>query len=591
MPDIKYQNLATKLLNDYQPRNDQIELIDKAINCDWDFPEGLPKWLMKSVSTDPHDSVLTATRVMATTLPNFKVMPRMADAFNKEFANKLESGLSWNFANASRRHTTSAQWDIVNSAVRYWETAAQVIYLPYQESVLKAMGKNTKRIEAARRFGDFAIPVHNPANVYTQWSEYGPEAVLTVRVQTADEFRASWGDLANKNKMKEPVEKGEWTYLTTYDMIDYDRRVVWGTWGETSVVATDGPQFDIMDKENDLGFLPFAVRRWGNSFTSDTDKQVMPMLDSVIRSGQWDMLNVIQSMDVSLSVKRAAQLQFVAEIPPGTSVNMNYDEPVGVAELPQGTQNFQALQAQQVDQRLAMQYTNYRNLIWQSTVARILQSLEAPAGVAYSTINQLLSAATASLGPYKTLAENTIIDIAYLMLCWVNYYGKSGHDKSASLYGKVTSKKNLGKDITIKWDEIDPEAVRIEATITPDTPIDKLQQVNAISILHREFNIPETSLLEDLGYNDPQELIRERAIENLQQNKLMLRIKDEQMALDAKYQMAIQANQANIAQQTQPPEEPQGMPEQPATEGLGGMGMNPAAGGAPPIEGAPGMAA
>jgi hypothetical protein len=593
--------IAQGLYDSYSERNSLFARMDDLYYSRWTMPEGVPSWVLKVVSTDPHDAVQTTVRTFATLKPRFKVMPMLPNETNRDRANQIETAICYNFMQAGRRNDASVTWDVMLSASMYAEVAAQVIYLPYQEKVLEAMGKDTKRVKAAKRFGDFAFIIHNPANVYPEWSEYGLEGVLTVRVQTVDEFRATWGNLASKIVDEKEYQEGRVTYVTSFDYYTHEKRCVWGVMTDNSNPAISGHGIKILEEENQLGFIPYAIRRWGNSLSTLPEERVMPLLQSVYDSGQWDMLNVFDSLDATLTIKRAAQVQFAGEFPPGQSPQIDNTEPAGVMELPVGTRNFTPLQAQSVDQRVNMNKTDFKSRIWQSTVSRTLQTLEFPSGTAYSSVNQILSAATNSLSPYKMLGQMALSEIAHLMLCWGKYYDKEYGKGDTSLYGQYDDKSKAGRSISIPWDEIDPDKLEIESILTADMPVDKLQTINGAVMLKQNFSIPESDLIEDLGYGDPMELEKRRRLEDYKNAYVQVDLQKLQMQLQlemqqAQMQMQMQAQQAQMQQQQEAAAQQQEAQmagaannASPANENLGGQGFNPAAGGEPPVTGARGQ--
>jgi hypothetical protein len=591
-----YFDLAESLIETYKPRNDLFTAMDRLFYKDWDFPSGMPDWVMKVVATDPADAVLTTVRTFATLLPRFKVLPMLPNEANRKRANEIETAISYNFQQAGRRNDNSVAWDIMMSATLYAEVAAQVIYLPYQEKVLKAMGKDTRRLKATKRFGDFAFIIHNPANVYPIWSEYGLEGVLTVRVQDVDEFRATWGNLSLKVVTEKDYDESKCTYVTSFDYIDYDKRCVWGVLSETPEVSARGAGIKVLEEDNKMGFIPYAIRRWGNSMSVDTNRRVMPLLQSIHDSGQWNMLNVLESLDASLTIKRAAQPQYAAELPPGQDIEIDNTEPVGTAKLPAGTRSFTPLPAQSVDQRLTVEKNQFKANSWQMTVAKALQSLEFPSGTAYSSVNQILSVATGSLSPYKLLGQHALEEVAHQMLCWLKYYGKE-HGK-VDLYGQYGDKTRMGQEVNIASDTIDPDALQIEVILTADMPVDKLQQVNGAVLLKQNFRVPESDLIEDLVGGDPAELAKRRTLEDYQQAYIQADLQRIAMAPQMEAQERTMQMQAGIAQEqnSQAMEQEQAAREQeaqlagaeqnasPGNENLGGMGMNPAMGGMPPVQ-------
>jgi hypothetical protein len=594
----EYYDMAQGLIDWYADRNTLFAHMDDMYYSRFTMPEGVPEWVLKVVSTDPHDAVLTTTRTFATVKPRFKVMPMLPNEANRDRANQIETALAYNFHQAGRRNDASVVWDVVWSAALYAEVAAQVIYLPYQEKILKAMGKDTRRVKAAKRFGDFAFIIHNPANVYPEWSEYGLEGVMTVRVQEWSEFVSSWGDLAGK--LDKPTDKnGNYLeYVSVFDYTNHEKRCVWAVCNSTDSVTTfpqvTGSGIKILEEENKLGFIPFAVRRWGNSLSNTTSERVMPLLQSVYDSGQWNMLNVFESLDASLAIKRAAQPQYAAETPPGTDVELDNTEPVGVAKLPQGTRQFTPLPAQSVDQRVAMQKNQFTARIWQSSVAKILQSLDFASGTPSSSVNQLRSQAANSLSPYKILGEKALEEVAHLMLCWIKYYSKE-YDE-VDLWGKYDDKTRMGQDVKIGGKTIDPDALQIEVTLTADKPVDKLQQINGAVLLKQNFRIPEAELIDEIVGGDPMEMAKRRDLEDFKAAYIANELQKIQMATQLEFQqkqMEMQMQQQQAAQ-SQQMEQEMAMREQeaamaqaeegavPAQEQAGGLGMNPAAGGIAP---------
>lgn len=596
------QELATGLIDYYSDRNVLFSHMDDLFYSRWEKPEGLPEWVLKVVSTDPHDAVLTAVRTFATLEPRFKIMPMLPNADNRDRANQIEKALLWNFHQAGRRNDSKIVWDVMFSATQYAEVCSQVIYLPYQEKVLQAMGKDTKRLQALKRFGDFAFITHNPANVYPEWSEYGLEGVLTVRVQSVDEFMDTWGKLANPIVDTDAYNSGRVTFVTSFDYTTYEKRCVWGVYNDISDRIIRGEGIKILEEPNELGFIPYAIRRWGNSLSTVTRERVMPLLQSVWDSGQWDMLNVFDSLDASLTIKRAAAARFAAEVPSNQEIELDSTEPESVIKLPNGTRNFQPLPGNSVDQRISQNKSDYKARIWQSTVARALQTLEFPSGTAYSSVNQILSTASKSLAFYQLVGQHAMEEIAHQMLCWIKYYGKKYG--TVDLYGKYMDQRqaNYGQDIRIASDTIDPDILQIECILTADMPVDRLQQINGAVMLKNNFRIPEGDLIEDLGYGDPNDLANRRDLEDYERAYVQTDLQKIQMQAQlemqqAQMQMQMQAQQAQQQQaQAMQMQQQQGQQQQdaamqaqaaqggaPANDQTQGLMNNPSAGGNPPV--------
>jgi hypothetical protein len=602
-----YFDLAENLIDTYKPRNDLFKAVDDMLYFRWNFPAGVPDWVLKVVSTAPRDAVMTTVRTFATLEPRHKVLPMLPNEANRQRANEVETALMYNMRKAGARNDNKLEWDVMWSATQYAEVATQVIYIPYQIEVLKALANDAgsekiaakaRRMEAMKRFGDFAYIIHNPGGVYPEWSEYGPEGALTIRVQTVDEFRNTWGDLSRNVVTQKDYDEGKISYVTSYDYTNYEKRCVWGVLSETETITARGPGIKIMEKDNKLGFLPYAIKRWGNSLSAETDERVLPLLQSIYMSGKWDMLNVFESFEASLAIKRAAKPEFAAELPPGADIEIDYTDPVGSILLPPGTRSFTQLSSQQPDQRLTMEKNRFESDIWQATAAKILQTMDFPSGTAYSSVNQILASATGALSPYRILGQNTLAEVDHQMLCWVRYYGKE-YNNSASLGGYYNDKANAGKFVSLKYDQFDPNQLDIEITLTADTPVDELQKINAATLLYQNFRVPQDEVLEKLGFGNPADLAKRRDLEDYRNTYVQADLKRIAMqpdleAAQAQMQMQMGAQQQQqeqaMQQEQMAREQEQAMADaqanaSPGNENLGGPGFNPNGGGTPPVQG------
>jgi len=85
---------------------------------------------------------------------------------------------------------------------------------------------DTKRLEASRRFGRFAVEIYHPNNVHVQYSGLMPEAVLLCQDRPAKEVVNEWGNLAGE-KLKKAAKNND--NIKYYYYQDYDDTVVWIT--------------------------------------------------------------------------------------------------------------------------------------------------------------------------------------------------------------------------------------------------------------------------------------------------------------------------------------------------------------------------
>ncbi len=184
------------------------------------------------------------------------------------------------------------------------------------------------------------------------------------------------------------------------------------------------------------------------------------------------------------------------------------------------------------------------------------------------------------------------------MLCWIKYYGKKYN--TGDLYGQYEDKTNSGKSITIPWNEIDPDILRIECTLTADLPIDKLQQINGAVLLKNNFDLPDEELIEDLVGGDPAELRKRRKQQDMQNTYLQADLKRIMDAQQMETQQKMMEMQAGLQQQMQQQQQGQAQAQEEqarqqeaamanasnnATPAQGAMeGMTPNQGGLPPVQ-------
>ena len=109
----------------------------------------------------------------------------------------------------------------------------------------------------------------------------------------------------------------------------------------------------------------------------------------------------------------------------------------------------------------------------------------------------------------------------------------------------------MGETISIPSDKINPDALRIECTLTADLPIDKLQQINGAVLLKNNFDLPDEELVEDLVGGDPAEMRKRRKLQDMENTYLLADMKRITDAQQLETQQAMMEMQAGIQQQVQ----------------------------------------
>lgn len=602
-----YQRLAQEMVQRDSQRDQMLAAMDQMWRGEWNLPPQMAdlRWVHKVVSSDPHDALRAGTRVLSSVEPYIKVQPMGQDDEQRENADKLERALGWLFRNASRRRRASVLRDVVLSALMYDEVVAQVVYLPHQVSALQAMDGEAARLQAAQRYGPFAILVRNPRQVHVRYSDWMPEAVLMKRVMPAGEAIDYWGKKANKLKRAlKDRQMAEMRYITLYDYMDLETRVVWAQPQQEGGITTpplpddwDGKSqagIELLREEHGLGFLPWVAKVGGTTLAEDPLHQRIPLLYSVYQTRQWETQNVLETLMTSEAIAYAAAPRLKVE-GPTDMVEVDYGEPGRTAYVPPG-HDISPMAPPQLDVSLANIADRVSERIGKSTVPRVLQSGDFPSGTAFSTLNLATQSGIKSLNPYKELAEGALADVFTQMLYWLAQDGQP-----LVAYGQ--GRGDRGEQLVLDPGEYDHRQMFIEVELTADLPTDRMARINAGAMAVRELGYSRARALEQVGESDPQAIMQQAREEELaavaleleKQKELSLgKLEIEQLVARQKAQY--EPKTPAIARTDQRGKGIPGSQEGKSIQSaivrklaMRGQGFNPALGGTPAVMAAPGM--
>ncbi len=564
-----YQGLAQDMVNRDRGRDEMMAAMEKMWRGEWSLPKSVAKlkWIHKVVSTDPHDALRAGTRVLSSVEPRIKVHPLGTDEGARTLANKTERALSWHFKNASRRRRASILRDVVLSALLYDEVVAQVVYLPGQIEAVKAFKGNPQHLEAARRYGPFAVLVRNPRHVHVRYSDWMPEAVLLKRVMPVGEALDFWGRKSTKLKRAlKNRQAAEMRYVTVYDYMDLDVRAVW------AIPQMDGAQLtgpageegsggvEILREEHGLGFLPWVAKIGGTTLEDDPAHQRVPLLYSVYQAGQWDTQNIVETLMTSEVIAYASSPRLKVE-GPTDQVEMEYGEPGRVAYVPPG-HDLNTLQPPGMDMNLVAIADRIADRIGKSTVPKTLQTGDFPAGAAFATLNLATQSGIKSLTPYKELAEQALADVFTHMLYWIHHSGEP-----VAAYGR--HRDDPGEQFMLYPGEIDIENTFVDVELTADVPTDRMSRINAAAMAVRDLGYSRERALEQIGESDPQVIMAQAREEEL-----------DAVELEVEKQKRLAMGQFNTEKK---------VAEMKGVTGVSGPGFDPSKGGTHPAEAAPGL--
>ena len=587
MRDMLYfQTIAQEMIAADQRRDAMLRAMDDMWQARWALPPAVAglKWIHKVVSSDPHDAVRAGARVLSSVAPRLTVHPLGAGEAGRARAEQIERALAWNFRNASRRRQASVLRDVVLSALLYDEVVAQVVYLPAQVEAMKQFKNESARLQAANRFGPFAIIVRNPQQVHVRYSDWMPEAVLMKKVITVQQAVEFWGEraaiLGRPRKARRSRGAGvqgrkaaEPTHCTVYDYMDLEQRAVWAipqTDGG-SLAEPEGDAVEILREEHGLGFLPWAAKVGGTTLaeggSAGGGSQRIPLLYSIWAAGQWDTQNIVETLMTSEVIAYAAAPRMKVE-GPSDAVEVDYGEPGRVVHVPPG-HTLDAMNPPGLDQSLAEIARRVGDRISKSTVPRVLQTGDFPAATAFATLNLATQSGIKALAPYKELAEDALAEIFTLMLNWL------GH--SAQPLEAVDGRRGRGEKISVAAGELSNLVVDVE--LTADVPTDRMARINAASMAVRDLGYSRERALEQIGETDAREVMRQAAAEELE--AVELEIEKQRMLAQAKGSSASRScEEGAFARRSNPYDGERLNTER---DRSAGDGFNPAAGGTPPV--------
>jgi len=570
--DLKQKSVA--LFDYFKPRNEMFKAMDRYANSIWELPPALAKkdGMHKTVSSDPHDALRAATQILSTIEPHFQITPPFDDPEVKEYCNQIETYIRYVYQQAERRNQITA--DVIRSLLQYGMVAVQTYSLEYQQKIKKTM--SDARLKAALRNGAFSVIVRKPSDVYPVISENGLESVLLTKVYNVNEFTKTWGEFDFIHPDDATME-----YVMVYDYMDYERRIVLAKQSVSTDVAVeiaDGQT--ILDVENDLGFLPWDVRMVGPSFYDDPKEKLSPLLKPLYDTGLWDTQNTMLTLLSSSAIQYHAAPQLVIQGPGANEVEVDYDEinnPIR-SETPATLQRIEPLRRPEMDSSMMTSLEMISAAIGKQTVARFIQNPEMKADVPFSSMNLIFQLGANTINPHKMVAQECIAEIGRQFLMWTKLNGEK-----QVVFDKKRDDRGLsvGRSIVIDPMMIDEDA-NIQVELTADVPTDRMQKVNAAVMMAQNLHVPLIRLLEQVGFADPEQALKEYETQLQMENELQIALQERQaesqMNMHAKA-MQLQQMQMQLQQPVQPG----------VFDNAGGMGFNPAMGGTPPAQAAPGF--
>ena len=541
-------------------------------------------WITEQVSSDGYDSIKDAVDLMGTRNPKLTMTPYGDGEENQKQAEAIEQVLMWELGRTLNRRG-AANKQATRQAFKYNRVCAQLIYLPWQIEALKALGKETKSQKMAMTTGNFILNIFDSRNVFPYWTDYGLEGVLSVTKMPAQEALDFWGD-NNTGKLKQHLDKDEkLQWVTQFDYWDLDQRTVWIVPHVNSsyVAKADEEGYEVLSLALDIPFLPWIV--------SDLGESLEPLLYSVWKSGQWDLMNVYLSASSSEVTAYIAYPRYKITGPNPDSVRIVMGEPGRPVEVPPG-HDIEVLPPPGMDDTLTQKIMSLQGMLSKSTISHSVANADFGQGAAYASIREMIDLTSRRLNDGKSILETFYRDVFTKMLRWIDF-------KEASITAYIDGEYGDAQQITITGNAELPgvmfnaDNLDFKVELTADIPEDQVARNNAATMF-TQLGGSKSKALEMVGISNPTKEIERARKEMLEdadiEGQASLIVGQYQLQLEqASMQMQMGMQEAQMAQMQQ--QQGQGNPSQQsaatATQRGGNQG-NPAMGGMPPDMAAPG---
>jgi len=606
-----------KLLEDVQEKieeeSDNLELFcafDDMDKIKWTPPAGWaarPEMRIR-VSTEAHDALKTMANFFDTYRPKWNILPLSED--DSDRAEELEAWLEYMMQKANQNGEIYPLHKGLFNSGKFNRTIYHVDYLPYW--MPKDKSKWTKEQKVAAKNGPFCITPLDPRCSFYRYGKYGLKWFANVTILDAEEIIDQWDSYVSDSaegkqikagiaKLKAVIESEDEIDYIYVDVTSYDKRICIAIPTQTEDISDienfdfeSGEYITILDGENKLGFIPYAVA------TGNSDA----LLHSLHVGGGWVNQNIIDSVVDTSVLKRAFIPPVIHQSQTGKDLDVNFNGDMAAIELGMG-ETATMTNLPPIDPGLQQLSGINQQRVSKALGISNLGMQDIAGNVQFSTISKQIELQLTNLQPYQRTAEKANVQAALIMFQWVKYTGNTEVAYRTANRARKDGQME-GQPILLDPETFDPDVMQIECKLLSAAPTDKQALVNmAVTLRQAGDTIPWDEINEQLGYSNPTFLKNKFYDEQLEQ--LALKTYADKKALEVQLQgqaATIQMQtEAAMAQQAQQQQAQQAMsPEQsgamanPATgdpmlANAGGMQNDPNQGGMPPAMNAPDMTA
>ena len=498
-----YGERNEELIENDTARDNHFGTIDRMIELDYSLPKELKelKHMREIISTDPLSAITVGRRTLATVKPSVFIQPLNERLKTKAMANATEQILLWQLRQAGNRARKDIIGDIVESALRYDMTAVLTIPIKWQLEGQLGKSLSTNRYNTAKNYGGFMVMVENPRNVHSRYSPLGLESVLVAKTMLAKDVCTFYGEAADElyEEIKDDTID---RYVDLYDLWEYDVRVVYCSAPREHAMNlsnANDTKFELIMEEMDLPFLPWSIHEGGTSLSSTVEHGYRGILSPIAHTNMWETQNLSRSLAFAEAIAYAAAPRGVVYSYSDDEIRIDYGDINNPIYLKPG-EDYKQINPPKIDENLLLVFSQTGEDINKLTGIKNLTTLDAPSGTAFATVNAIIKAATSSLDPAKTLSESTISGILEDMLMWTSF-------TKETIVGFSDMDGEIGKKLSRSFKHIDPNRLFIEVKLSPHVPTDRLQKINAASLLNRDLNFSKEDAFKELDVSNPEEII------------------------------------------------------------------------------------
>jgi hypothetical protein len=544
----RYVGIVERMNDSYVDLLALWEQMDRMTNVDYELPPRLAKldFMRTWRSTWPADSIVAGAISLSALEPRLRLVPWLTGEEGRRKANDWEKIIKWQMFLAGLRRP-NFRADICASSLRYGMIVAPVIHVPTQQKRLAAASSNSLRGRANADQGDWLLPIKNPKHVRTEWSEYGLERVCYIATMTAQEIVDFWGKKAGW--LARAIELGTTEATASYvlvDLEDYERRLVWAYPGDDVNTVQTGREIVHRPKTENEPYLNWVAVTAGTELELALADRVQPLLMTLAKSENWLTDNLLRSLKVSEAISEHAQPKVKVMGPNPKAVKDTWGRPGGRWEVP-SLHDVQPMPRVGVDQTISDLLNQFAAEMESTTISRVLMNAETLAGETYSGFNMRVQTALGKLTPHRISAESFEAEFARTMMLQAHYGGFE-----IKGWIKEGTREAEGHWDVIKPEEIDPKRIYLSVRMRADVPTDRQQQVNTALMMAKGLPVGATTVLEELGYDDPEGVMDDFEKDQIRMAIMQARLQrltaENSGAMEAEIQKRVQEQIAKMMQ-------------------------------------------